>query len=136
MTKGKLYLSVGMKPTIHVAILWCEILRFNHNLARGDIKNLNAHIEIIINRHMSYHESRSHHYTLKNYRPVSNLPFLSKVIEKTVNLRLQEHLEEEGLHDMMQSAYRSAHSTETALVRVTNDILCALDKNRQFFWYY
>ncbi len=75
--------------------------------------------------------------TLEKYQPVSNHPFLSKIIEKMVNSWLQEHLEENGLHDMMQSAYCSAHSTETALVRITNDILCALDKkNRQFFWYY
>lgn len=64
---------------------------------------------------------------LKNYRPVSNLPFMSKVLEKVVSGRLDEHLESNNLHDTKQSAYRSGHSTETALLQVHNDIVSALD---------
>ena len=64
----------------------------------------------------------------KNYRPVSNLSFLSKVIEKVVAARLLEHMSENNLLDPMQSAYRKGHSTETALLRVHNDILSAVDK--------
>jgi hypothetical protein len=47
---------------------------------------------------------------LKNYRPVSNLPFLSKVIEKVVATRIEHHLDSNHLHDTLQSAYRSYHS--------------------------
>ena len=66
--------------------------------------------------------------TLKHYRPVTNLAFISKVIEKTVATRLKQHLHENGLYDPFQSAYRERHSTETALLKVQNDILTALDQ--------
>ena len=64
---------------------------------------------------------------LKNYRPVSNLPFLSKVIEKAVALQLNEHLNKNDLFEQHQSAYRKCHNTETALVKITNDLLLSAD---------
>ena len=66
---------------------------------------------------------------MKNYRPVSNLPFISKVLEKVVDSQLEKHLTEHNLHEERQSAYRKFHSTETALLCVQNDILCSLDQN-------
>ena len=65
---------------------------------------------------------------LKNFRPVSNLSFLSKVIEKVIASRLADHMAANDLMDPMQSAYRKGHSTETALLRVHNDIIGAVDK--------
>ena len=65
---------------------------------------------------------------LKNYRPVSNLAFVSKIIEKAAVLQLNEHLSRHGLLEMYQSAYKRLHSTETALLKVQNDILMSLDK--------
>ena len=65
---------------------------------------------------------------LKNYRPVSNIWCLSKLLEKVVAKRLDAHLSTYGLHDSHQSAYRQNHSTETALLKVHNDIAEALDK--------
>ena len=70
---------------------------------------------------------------LKNYRLVSYLPYLSKVLEKIVLSRLLKFLEESGQHEPHQSAYRSAHSTEIALVRVSSDILSALDRREGVF---
>ena len=64
---------------------------------------------------------------LKNYRPVSNLSFLSKLIERIVCVQLVNHLDKNGLYEVFQSAYRQMHSTETALLRVQNDILQAVD---------
>ena len=66
---------------------------------------------------------------LKNYRPVSNLPFLSKILEKVVLSQLKGHLLKYNLLDSHQSAYREFHNTETALLKVHNDLLCAADKN-------
>ena len=67
---------------------------------------------------------------LKNFRPVSNLSFLSKLIEKVVDVRFEDHLRKNNLHEKWQSAYKKFHSTETALLRVTNDILLDMDKNK------
>jgi hypothetical protein len=65
---------------------------------------------------------------LKNYRPVSNLTFVSKILEKVVASRLDTHLKDNNLMDDVQSAYRKHHSTETALIKVQADITSALDK--------
>ena len=64
---------------------------------------------------------------LKNYRPITNLSFLSKTTERVVSNQLHQYLQVNGLYDRMQSAYRPNHSTETALLRVHNDICLALD---------
>ena len=64
---------------------------------------------------------------LKNYRPVSNLSFISKVLEKVVAKRLDDHMLDNNLYSSVQSAYRERHSTETALLKLQSDILTALD---------
>ena len=64
---------------------------------------------------------------MKNYRPVSNLSFISKLLEKCVATRITEHMKDNSLQEPLQSAYRSGHSTETTLMRVTNDILTSAD---------
>ncbi len=51
----------------------------------------------------------------KNYRPVSNLAFLSKLIERVVALQLVDHLLNNGLMDKFQSAYREGHCTHKQL---------------------
>ena len=63
----------------------------------------------------------------KKYRSVSNLSFLAKLIERIVCVQLVNHLDKNGLYEVFQSAYRQLHSTETALLRVQNDILQAVD---------
>ena len=63
-----------------------------------------------------------------NFRPISNLPFLSKVIEKVIVVQLTSYVEDNNLCELFQSAYRRNHSTETAPIRVHNDIAMAIDK--------
>ncbi len=67
---------------------------------------------------------------LKNYRPVANLTFAGKLIEKIACSRLTEHMDSHNLSDPHQSAYRSQHSTESALMKVKNDIMFCIDSNK------
>ena len=55
---------------------------------------------------------------LSNYRPISNLSLISKIIERVVKSRLTDHLVSNGLHNPHQSAYCKHHSTETALLYI------------------
>jgi len=66
----------------------------------------------------------------KNYRPVSNLSFLSKHLERVVAKRLTDHMAANNIWEPFQSAYRCQHSTETALIKVHNDIMRALDDGK------
>jgi hypothetical protein len=70
---------------------------------------------------------------LHNYRPVSNIGFIGKVIEKAAMLQVNEHMHVNDLDELYQSAYKQKHSTETALLKVANDIAIALDENKAAF---
>ena len=58
---------------------------------------------------------------LSSYRPISNLNFVSKILEKVIFARLSAHLESFESLSPYQSAYRKFHSTETALTRIHSD---------------
>jgi hypothetical protein len=64
---------------------------------------------------------------ISNYRPVSNLSFISKVLEKIVKQQLTSYLESNNLLPIFQSAYRANHSTETALLRLYSDLVATAD---------
>ena len=66
----------------------------------------------------------------KNYRPVSNLPYVSKLIERAVGDQLKTHESTHNLPEPCQSAYKHFHSTETALMSVVCDILSELDNKK------
>ena len=63
----------------------------------------------------------------KNLSSVSNLPFTSKFIEKTVAAQLMQNIGKNNLSEKLQSAYKKLHSTETTLLKVQDDILRAVD---------
>ena len=60
---------------------------------------------------------------LSNYRPVSNLPQFSNVLEKVIAKRIQKYTF--AMSELYHSAYKSCHSTETSLVCVGDDIKLA-----------
>ena len=66
---------------------------------------------------------------LKNYRPISNLLFMAKILEKVILHKRLSNIQENILSYPFQSAYRAGHSTETILLSIVNDILSALDKD-------
>ena len=65
--------------------------------------------------------------TLSNYRPISNLSFDSKLVERVVLSQIGTYLTNNNLYPRSQSAYRKHHSTETVLIKAMNDIGSALD---------
>ncbi len=64
---------------------------------------------------------------LGNFRPISNLPFISKILERVVFTQLHSFLEFNSLYETFQLGFRKLHSTESALLNVTNDIMLATD---------
>ena len=64
---------------------------------------------------------------LNSYRPISNLTFLSKVVERAAAVRLRRHVESERLLPDRQSSYRQHHSTETAIIAVHDEIVKTVD---------
>jgi len=64
---------------------------------------------------------------IKSYRPISNLPVASKLLERLVAQQLLRHVNRFGLLPRFQSAYRAYHSTETAVLKVLTDILLVID---------
>ena len=65
---------------------------------------------------------------LNNFRPISNLNFISKILEKVVASRIQSHLSSNSLSSSFQSAYRIFHSTETTLLKIHNDLILVMDR--------
>ena len=68
------------------------------------------------------------HNDFNNYRPVSNLCFIAKILEKLVLSQVSSYLNSHNLYNTCQSAYHPGHSTETALLKVVNDLFLSLNK--------
>ena len=64
----------------------------------------------------------------QNYHPVSNLPFMSKLVQKCMLIQLNEHCSNQNLMPSYQSAYTANHSCKTSLLKLCNDILWAMER--------
>ena len=91
-------------------------LIINASLEQGKYSNFikQAHVTPILKKSSLDKE------IFKNYRPVSILNFISKILERVVAVQLQTHLDGASLMTAFQSAYRKQHSTECALLIIQN----------------
>jgi len=67
---------------------------------------------------------------LSNYRPISNLSLISKIIERVVKSWLTGHLFSHNLLNSHQSAYRRHHSTETSLLYIHDHLINAIGSQK------
>src|SRR6218665_1248089 len=65
-----------------------------------------------------------------NYRPIANVSFVSKVIEKIIAFQMTLYLETNNLLPVIQSGFRKGHSTETLLLRLLSDVYAAIDSSQ------
>ena len=69
------------------------------------------------------------HNDLNNYWPVSKLCFIANILEKLILCQVFTYLNSHNLYNTCQSAYRQGHSTETALLKVVNDLFLSHNKD-------
>jgi hypothetical protein len=108
-------------PTLLPAVL----LIVNHSLRCGmaDIMKVAHIIPLLKNKKLDPND-------LSNYRPVSNLSFISKLVERIVAVRLQNHLSMNNLNDLNQHAFKLNHSCESALVTITDVAHSEIDQGK------
>ena len=78
--------------------------------------------------HLFSKKRRLEHDDLNNYRPVSILCLIAKILENLVLSQVFSYLNSHNLYNTCQSAYHPGHSTETALLKVVNDLTLSLNK--------
>jgi exonuclease III len=98
----------------------------NLSLAEGMFPN--AYKQALVSPRLKKHNLPTE--DLSSYRPISNLNFISKILERIIHTRLSAHVQSSSLLTPFQSAYRHLHSTETALLRIQNDLLNAFDQQK------
>ena len=104
---------------------WLEIV--NLSLELGDMDGLKNAVLIPLIKELN---STVDIENYKNYRPVSNLLFVSKLIERIVQIRLERHMLRNGLENDKNYAYTKNHSTEHLLLKVVNDLYIAFDQSK------
>ena len=96
----------------------------NQSLSEGNIDGVNwSVLDPLLKKHGLDFEM------FKNYRPVNNLLFFSKLTERVVSKRMDDHMDSNGLHEPSQYAYKAGHNTETMILGLTDEALRGFDNN-------
>ena len=103
---------------------WVEIV--NLSLETGSMGGLKNAVVIPLIKELTTLTDTDN---FKNYRPVSNLLYVSKLIERVVDIRLREQLVRNNLVSEKNYGYEKNHSTELLLLKVVNDLYKSFDKN-------
>lgn len=104
---------------------WLKIV--NLSLEVGDMESLKMGVLLPAIKELSNTVDAEN---FKNYRPITNLLFVSKLIERVVQTRLEHHMVRNRLMSDKNYAYMKKHSTEHLLLKVVNDLYLAFDKNQ------
>ena len=113
-----------MKSCVDTFIpVWLELV--NLSLEQGSIECMKSAVLLPLIKEIDRAISNE---VLKNYRPVTNLQFLGKLIERVVDSRLQEHMDANSLHSNKQYGYKSEHSVQPLLTKVVYDLLLSCDE--------
>ena len=96
----------------------------NLSLETGDITGLKESVITPILKKINLDSE-----VFAHFRPIVNLQFLSKLIEKCVLVQLTDHMKANGLDCSEQFAYKKNHSTETMVLQIVNDVLVGFDKH-------
>ena len=117
-----------MKIVLHIFVpIWLELI--NISLAEGSMECLKSAIILPLIKEIGEFMDND---ILENYRPVSNLLFLAKLIEKIVSIRLNKTYDREQSPSEFQYGYKRGDSTETLLPKVVNDLLMECDEQNNY----
>ena len=105
-------------------ILPVLVIIVNKSLADGDMDGVNWSIVDPLIKKLGLDAD-----IWKNFRPVNNLLFFSKLSERVVSIRMDEHMDINNLHEPSAFAYKAHHNTETMMLGVTDQILRGFDDN-------
>ena len=115
-----------LKENMQVFIpIWKELVNFS--LEVGEIECLKSSAVLPLIKQLDEIMDKD---IFKNYRPVSNLLFLEKLIERVVAVRLNNQMMRNQLHCDRQYGYKVDHSTEYLMMKVVNDLLTACDEKK------
>ena len=113
-----------LKPLVDTFLpIWTELV--NLSLEQGSMDCLKCGVLAPLIKDL---DSSIDNDILKNYRPVTNLQLLGKLIERVVDDRLEKHMNQNNLHSSKQYAYKVDHSAELLLTKVVNDLLISCDR--------
>lgn len=131
---GKTYFKSCIIDPIPAQILrecWSDLLPVITRMVNTSLTDAVLPMSLkIASLHPRLKKSHMDSEEFSSFRPISNLKFISKSIEKVVADQTRNYINENNLDELYQSAYKKHHSTETALLKVQNDILRAMDNKK------